>query len=844
MFQRVVAESTNDAAGDRRTRRDGERIVGAAAGQIVDGGEAACFARQRSGVRARDIKIIAIVVADQRIGSAAPGDRAAQRTGIRKGKRIGAGPAGQGFDVGKHHGTRPAQIPGVRARDVERVIGVRADKRIGPGLSAAVDRIQAAAGPCHERDRVVAGLTVDRHRRILRGEARVQSGDRERTGVRTHVDGQRVRRIGEGRCLECRRAGGAAQPRRVVRQVAVVFQRAGIGSARQIEDDVLDGADVQQHRLQARVRDKAAVEIHRPIAGIGERLDEVGEAAVANGQRIAVGRRRVGIAVEEQAAGRNRVAAGKVDRQLIVTRLPVDRQRSQIGDRRVQHRGRTDLGHHVRADAFNRNRVVAQRKLVRLDDRRLVVGQDHGICLIIDLQRRAVDKDRIAVQQRVAGRRVDERAGQRAGTGHDREAVAGGRGEAERCGQRRTAQGHGAVGTQLIVAAPHRRAVQFDGERRTRRERHRAGHEVAGAGCSRRDRAAGADVHRPGNRSRAPQCRTTGDADCTAAGQRTGDEQRSRLHTRRAGVSVRAGQSQSARSGFCNLERAATVLQNAAERARPVIDANHQEGRSAVVLDRTAAGQAEDVFADATQVEGGSGSDRHRTVIRNVVGTGDRRDRPGVDVRRARVSVRARQSKPTRAQLLQVAAARDEASNCLIVGIADLQQRVAVDVDGVAASTRHRRDRHRLCGVRTGDVQGVRSVEADGLVIRASVNDDRAAGRHRRLRSGDRREGIDAEDSELAARHAQVGIGDRGAIAAGEVVIDIDNHRRARFDQHHVIAVATVVKDLEAVAIDRHGGGAFGFAREDSRGVRRVGPIIVDDREQLAGARVEVAGCP
>ena len=216
---------------------------------------------------------------------------------------------------------------------------------------------------------------------------------------------------------------------------------------------------------------------------------------------------------------------------------------------------------------------------------------------------------------------------------------------------------------------------------------------------------------------------------------------------------------------------------------------------------------------------------RSRTTKRCAASNLNRSSRNGG---RAGVIIRARERHSPAANFFQVAATGDLPGDRLRVSIADLQQRIAVDIDRLARRGCHCSDRDRLRRVRAGDVERLSPTQTDGLAISAVIDDDRS-GRGTE-RGTDRREGIHAKHSELAAGHAEVCIRDRLAVVPREVVVDINRRGCGPLDQHYIVAVAALVVDLVFVAVNVN-VRRFGEVRRRGSCLRVV---VIDQLDELS----------
>ena len=119
----------------------------------------------------------------------------------------------------------------------------------------------------------------------------------------------------------------------IVETAVVRKQDVGILYCRKIEENVLDGADIEQDRLQPVVSNVHAVtvEVDCAVVGVGESLVDSSEVTRGNFERIVP----VVATVEGNWAQSSRIAVGKVyDQHLIAGVGAVDRQT-------VDHRGRS-----------------------------------------------------------------------------------------------------------------------------------------------------------------------------------------------------------------------------------------------------------------------------------------------------------------------------------------------------------------------------------------------------------------------------------------------------------------------------------------------------------------------
>ncbi len=145
-------------------------------------------------------------------------------------------------------------------------------------------------------------------------------------------------------------------------------------------------------------------------------------------------------------------------------------------------------------------------------------------------------------------------------------------------------------------------------------------------------------------------------------------------------------------------------------------------------------------------------------------------------------------------------------------------------IDGHGGSSR---DRKRMSPCQT-----------DRFVIRSCIHDHLAIRRRSRKRRIHRREGRHAKNRWLIQRRPQIAIRDhRSRSQAGpRCTRYVNNARCGRFNEHHIVPVAAVVKQLEGVRTDRHSGTVCRQSTPICRGLVCRARVI-DQRQNLIHAR-------
>ena len=268
--------------------------------------------------------------------------------------------------VDEHDPIDRRQVARIRrgvGRDINSV-GGGAEHDVGVHRSSLhVDRIRCGARAVERR--------LDQHWiAAARSEQYVHRGQRDyvaETGAA--VDGQAIGGIGERSVLERRAVnrGRVCRPQAVTGKIhgrVVGEQHIGIGDHRQVEDDVAGGPDVQQHGLEARVADHAAVEVQIAIVGVIVTRSDRGKGPALDDQRVATG--AVAAARETDASGRNRVTAAEVDGERVVPCQSADGNPGDIrcGELEAQHSAEPEL-YVAAAVPHDPHRVVACRSVER-----------------------------------------------------------------------------------------------------------------------------------------------------------------------------------------------------------------------------------------------------------------------------------------------------------------------------------------------------------------------------------------------------------------------------------------------------------------------------------------------